>query len=308
MPVADNDIIQMEPHQIKERLLTFNKKVILPGIVSPARLDCLVNQVMDSIQRINRITEIRNTVHSTPANDDFNPLIAAAYHQQQGNIDEAFWLVFLATHFGEEEITKKWNHVRNVYHAFGNAPYWTWEKTSNDSNGFRRWLQSNKDVLQQNGRFGNHRKYESLLDEHTGKTIASYIDWIGEKRGHQDLFNYMRSQVGAHPHILFDALYKSMEVVWRFGRTSKFDYLCMVGKLGLTNIRPGHPYLQDATGPLEGARLLFGNRIADTQTLNLRLRELGLHLNLYYIHQVLEDAVCNWQKSPDTFISFLTQT
>jgi hypothetical protein len=107
--------------------------------------------------------------------------------------------------------------------------------------------------LQKNGRFGNHRKYESLLDEHTGKTIASYISWIGENHRHQDLFNYLRSQVGENPHILFETLYKSMEAVWRFGRTSKFDYLCMVGKLGLLDVEPGHPYLQDATGPLEGA-------------------------------------------------------
>ena len=97
-----------------------------------------------------------------------------------------------------------------------------------------------------------------------------------------------------------------MEMVWRFGRTSKFDYLSMAGKLGLANIKPGHPYLQYATGPLDGARLLFGNSTANTQTTNLRLRELGLHLNLYYGMQIMEDAVCNWQKSPDTFISFLT--
>ena len=122
MLAADKDIILLEPYHIKEKLLSFNKNVPLPGIALPERLDCLVSQTMDSIQRINRITEIRNTVHSKPDNKDFKPLIAASYSLQHGNIDEAFWLVFLATHFGEEEISKEWNHVRNVYHALGNEP------------------------------------------------------------------------------------------------------------------------------------------------------------------------------------------
>jgi len=306
MPAA-NTIVT--PHLIREKLISFNEKIALPGITSRARLECLLNQINDSVKRINRITDIRNTIHNTscidPADKDFNPLIAASYYRQQNKIDEAFWLVFLAIHFGEDENGTKWNHVRNVYYGLSNAPYWTWEKVSRDINGFRHWLQINKEVLQNNGKFGNHRKYESLLDEHTGKTIASYISWIGDSHSHQDLVNSMRSQVGENPNILFETLYKSMEAVWRFGRTAKFDYLCMVGKLGLANIEPGHPYLQDSTGPLEGARLLFGNRISDTKVLNTRLWELAMHMDLYFGMQIMEDAVCNWQKSPDNFISFL---
>ena len=296
-------------HLIREKLISFNDRILLPGIASPARLDCLINQINDSIKRINLITDFRNAIYNPscidPTIEDFNPLCAASYYRQQGKIDEAFWLVFLATHFGEDENGTRWNHVRNVYYGLSNAPYWTWEKVSYDVKGFRQWLKTNKKALENNGRFGNHRKYESLLDEHTGKTIASYIDWIGENHRHQDLFNYMRSQVGKNPHLSFDTLYKSMKAVWRFGRTAKFDYLCMVGKLGLADIEPGHPYLQDSTGPLEGAKLLFGNRVSDTKALNARLRELGMHMGLYFSMQIMEDAICNWQKSQDNFISFL---
>lgn len=299
--------IIITPHLIREKLVSFDERIPLPGIASPARLDCLVNQINDSVERINRIIDLRNAIHThsyiNRARKDFNPLIAASYYRQQGKIDEAFWLVFLATHFGEDENGTQWNHVRNVYYGLSDAPYWTWERISHDITGFRHWLQTNKEALQKNGSFGNHRKYESLLDEHTGKAIASYISWIGEN--HKHLFNYMRSQVGKNPHILFDIVYKSMKAVWRFGRTAKFDYLCMVGKLGLADVEPGHPYLQDATGPLEGAKLLFGNKIADTKALNARLRELGIHMDLYFSMQIMEDAICNWQKSPDNFVSFL---
>ena len=35
--------------------------------------------------------------------------------------------------------------------------------------------------------------------------------------------------------------------------------LTMVGKLQLANIEPGSTYMNGATGPLDGGRLLFGN-------------------------------------------------
>lgn len=292
---------------LEERILSFNKRIPLPGIASPLRLESLVKQVLDSIERVNRITSLCNTRHpphyANPSREDFNPLRAAAFHKQQGNIDEAFWLVFLATHFGEDENRTRWSHVRNVYSALGNDVYWNWERASNDPIGIRKWLQSNKNTLQSNGRFSNHRKYESLLDEHTGKSIASYIDWIGDGHKHLNLITRTNEKLWKNPSELFDTLYKSMEAVWRFGRTAKFDFLCIVGKLGLMDIEPGSPYLQDATGPLSGARLLFGN--SSTKNLNFKLRELGLHLNMPFSQQIIEDATCNFSKSPDNFISFL---
>jgi hypothetical protein len=54
-----------------------------------------------------------------------------------------------------------------------------------------------------------------------------------------------------------------MRAVASFGRTARFDYLTMVGKLGLAGIEPGSTYMQGATGPFTGACLLFtGRRIA----------------------------------------------
>ena len=112
-------------------------------------------------------------------------------------------------------------------------------------------------------------------------------------------------QVGQHPQEAFDHLYRSMGSVMSFGRTAKFDYLSMVGKLGLAPIEPGSTYLTGATGPLSGARLLFGG--SKTSALNRSeldtwLIQLGADLSVGM--QVLEDALCNWQKSPAKFIPF----
>ena len=55
-----------------------------------------------------------------------------------------------------------------------------------------------------------------------------------------------------------------------------------------------------STGPLAGARLLFGNGTA------AKLDECVVQLDekLQVGMQVLEDSLCNWQKSPEKFQSF----
>jgi len=55
------------------------------------------------------------------------------------------------------------------------------------------------------------------------------------------------------PRKAFYDLYRMMEVVASIGITARFDYLTMVGKLGLASIEPGSTYMQGATGPLQGA-------------------------------------------------------
>jgi hypothetical protein len=103
------------------------------------------------------------------------------------------------------------------------------------------------------------------------------------------------------PKLAFDELYRSMDVVVRFGRLARFDYLTMIGKLRLSPIEPDSPYLEGSTGPLEGAELLFGRK-ERPHTFNSWLVELGEHLGVGM--QVLEDALCNWQKSPERFVAF----
>jgi hypothetical protein len=99
----------------------------------------------------------------------------------------------------------------------------------------------------------------------------------------------------------FDLLYKNMHVA-SFGRLAKFDYLSMLGKLGLSSIRAGSTYMSGSTGPLKGARLLFGTDSPDSRTLDEWLVELGAFIDVGM--QDLEDALCNWQKCPDTYRSF----
>lgn len=293
---------------IDQKLGTYNTRP-LPGIVSPQARDCLIRQIIDSIRRIEYVRVIKNKALSHSCSDPhligFNPLKAASWHRQQGDIDEAFWLIFLFTHFGKN-LRTKWNLVRDVYGKLGNIPYWNWNAISQNPHAFRIWLNSNQAIIKANGKVGNHRKYQSLdaySSSGTGAAIESYVNWIGPNRSHQDLINNTIAQVGNNPRDLFNYLYKSMSVVDSFGRTAKFDYLTMIGKIGLINIEPDSTYMHGATGPYNGAKILFGTDV-NRATINHWLADLESHLGLYFGMQVLEDAICNWQKHTQNYIYF----
>ena len=124
-------------------------------------------------------------------------------------------------------------------------------------------------------------------------------------RTHQLLFEDALQRNAHDPRRTFDDLYESMSAVASFGRTGRFDYLTMIGNLGLAPIEAARPYLQGATGPLRGAKLLLtGNPTASRNVRDLErfLVDLGAALKIGM--QTVEDSLCNWQKSPSAFKHF----
>ncbi|MBK8522469.1 MAG: hypothetical protein IPL54_16980 [Chitinophagaceae bacterium] len=93
--------------KISEKLTSFEDINDLPGIVSKASRECLLEQMVDSCRRIKYVTTIAamNMDQSVtdPTKKTFDPLKAAVWFKQNGNIEEAFWLTFLATHFGKNK-------------------------------------------------------------------------------------------------------------------------------------------------------------------------------------------------------------
>jgi hypothetical protein len=289
-----------------------NTQEPLPGVNTLARRDAFVGQVIESIRRIEFVklmaTRAINPVRADPASDLFDPLKAALIHHRNGNLDEAIWLVFLATHFGRH-LRDGWRLVRDVYRGAGQP--WTFARLANNPVAFDVWIDGAYAELKGDGvkrRFGNHRKYETLRpdsDRGTNRVLASYVAWVGPNRGHSGLLADAAVASGPDPKALFDNIYQSMDAVTSFGRTARFDFLTMVGKLGLADIEPGIPYLIGATGPLAGARLMFaGSKSAKLRAdfLDARVAALGASLGLGM--QVMEDSLCNWQKSPDAFVAF----
>jgi hypothetical protein len=290
---------------IEARIHTFEDEFgILSGIFEEDARQCFIEQVVDSVHRIQYVDlMMRRTLSPRRANPQdiefFDPLLASIYYQKLGNLDEAFWLVFVFTHFGRNA-RGGWRYAREFYGKLNQGGLWDWKTVRDNPIGVSLWVSENYSVLARSGAgFGNHRKYESLSQ--LGVVIESYVSWIGSNN-HEAFINYAIELTDDDPIKTFDFLYRSMSRVQRFGRTAKFDYLTMLGKLKLAPVNPGYVYVAGATGPKQGARYLFGNPDLNNSELEQKFADLERHLQ--FGMQVIEDSICNWQKSPNKYRAF----
>lgn len=289
-----------------------NNGLQLPGIRAVENKAALVEQLVESIRRVDYVSAIASRDISTnridPESNYFDPIRAAVLNAQVGNFEEASWLVFLATHFGKASRTG-WLLTKDVYGALGAGFNWTWPLVSTQPLNMSQWIANNQAELRSGGRkFGNHRKYETLdpsKSNSTGEVIESYVNWVMQHGSHMNLFTNALAESDGDPRVAFGILYKTMGAVKRFGRTGKFDYLTMIAKVGISTIVADSTYMAEATGPLRGARLLFGGATSaniSAAELEQKIQQLDAVLGVGM--QVLEDALCNWQKSPGHFVKF----
>lgn len=299
--------------RLETQLLNYSNEIKpLPGINFPENRETLVAQLIDSIRRIRyvevlrqrRLSPLRGSANSAM----FDPIKAAVVHCNNGNIEEASWLVFLAIHFGKSGVDG-WALAQAFYSALDQGFTWDWRRASFNPDAMVDWLAENYDEFSaRRYHFGNHRKYESMNPakrNFSGIVLRSYVNWVLGSRSHSQLFNLALEQNGNDPRRAFRQLYQSMNAVFRFGRTGRFDYLTMIGKVGIATIEADSTYMGNATGPYDGAKLLFTGRLDEEinrRTLDSWIVELDEHLHVGM--QVLEDALCNWQKSPRSYIQF----
>lgn len=283
---------------------------LLPELPDENHLEVFVWQLIESQRRIRYIQLLLESPLSATALDgarkSFDPLKGAILKRRSGDYDEACWLVLLSTHFGRNRSTG-WQLAGDFYSCLGNGEAWDWRRTSADDIEMRNWLHDNQNVLRtRGGKFGNHRKYESLNaweSTGTGHALSTYVAWIGD-RTHAERFDQIAPNTVTRRE-RFAALYASLEPIARFGRTARFDFLCTLGKIGLLDLEADSAYLSGATGPLTGARLLLdGTKSSASNSHDLERRLAPLQSALDVPFDVLEDALCNWQKSPGHFAPF----
>ena len=220
--------------------------------------------------------------------------------------EEAFWLVFLSVHFGEHH-KSKWNLLKTFYSGL-NEGTWSWSKVTKANTNIRQWIDDNQETLRASGTFGNHRKYESLsawTNSGLGEVILSYLEYI-QHYGSHDKWKTKLSDGPKDSFQLFNDFYQNLKI-HRFGRTAKFDLLCLLGKFDLLPIEPGSIYLNGATGPFRGSGLLFEGTTKPQKSrkeLEIMTYHLNEYLKLDFGMQVLEDALCNWQKKPSQYIHY----
>lgn len=285
----------------------------LTGIREENRRQCLGEQIVSSLRSIEYIRQLHlRNIHANrgnPCSNMFDPIKAAMRLNRQGHFDEAIWLTFVQTHFGKHELDG-WKLAGNIYGSFGDGPIWTFEAYSAELGEFEAMLLRKEASLLDKvvaGRFSNHRKYQSKKPPNIAKTFRTFHTWQTEFGGFRDRLINTHERVGQKPTQAFHDLFRSMEKVSGFGRgrLGRFDFLTMVGKLELAPIEPGSVYLDKATGPLSGSKFLFfGERNYNITGKRLESRVDGLDEFLGVGKQVIEDSLCNWQKSPDQFVYF----
>jgi hypothetical protein len=267
--------------------------------------ETLARQMIASLRRLDYTAILKtrdvNPARADPMSSMFEPERAAIFHARNGNIDEAIWLIFLSIHFGKHG-RHGWRMVRDVYSGLGSG-MWTWRRMSSHPNAFRKWLRENRANI--GGVFGNHRKYETLDPDSNGSS-ASVLDSFVKLCGPSPsgYFAKLTHSTGNDPKKIFDVAYQGLDIA-RFGRLAKFDFLSLLGRLNLAQLQPGSAYLRGATGPLRGARLLIdGNPNSSTKVDELDKILQRLDSVIEVGMQVMEDSICNWQKSPTKFIHF----
>lgn len=294
--------------QIFDGLTAAAQVVPMPGLISNAEKEALSRQFVASLRREEyfRIIQNRGPIAAKRADPHvpaFEAELGVVHFLQSGQLDEAAWLIFLMVYFAKPE-DSGWTRLKHVYGRLGNGR-WDWGTVSADPQQFAAWLAANWQAI--GGKFGNHRKYESLRPNARramGPAVETYVAWVQQGGGHQQHFAGLVLEAGNDPHSIFDKFYRALPVKG-FGRLGRFDWASMLARYGLVPASAGTAYLKGATGPAGGARLLFQNNRegnASDAVVQMWLDQLDQQINVGM--EVMEDALCNWQKSPASFIHF----
>jgi hypothetical protein len=236
---------------------------------------------------------------------DIIRLIVEAKTASPGDLDEALWRGFLAGHFGRGsanpsiplEVESAGQLLCGFSESASPSAIWTWDAVSSDPKVFRAWLYDHADLLWERLQFGNHRKYRSKQPGGVFKVVESFVDWV-DQHGGKPQCAFTANGVKS-PEEAFDILYHRVinpqppaHKIYDFGRLAALDMLILLGELEVLRVRPGSVYLEGSTGPLEGARKLWGKR--PVAELAWKADELARRAHLPF--DIVEDALCMWQK------------
>ena len=277
------------------RLREYQNTHALPGLGSEPSRERFMEKLVHSQAKLRALSMRKFSGSANPHEKDFHPLKAIVDLFEKGQHDEAVWLAFLTTHFGGPDARRT---IGLFYGKFGNGR-WDWATVRKNPDEIRLWMTSHAKKVKLL-RFANHRKYETNNPNNpvgTAAVIHSFREWVN-RNGRGLPYEALRSvaKSSKSPERGFDQAYLKLDVT-RFGRTAKFDFLCLLGSLKILDVSPPHCYLSEATGPKSGALLMVtgkkGGRVSsevDGIIRNLQ-KQLGVPV------EVMEDALCGWQKS-----------
>lgn len=284
----------IRPRELMARLRGFRDSHPLLGLSTKESCARFVEKLFNSEIKLRSLSMRKFRGSADPHQKDFHPLKAISELFEAGRRDEAVWLAFLTTHFGQDEK----NTVR-LFYGKGGSGCWDWNAVLRSPGEVGRWMESHAEVVE-HLKFGNHRKYESNKPDSpvgTAAVIESFRRWVNKYGGGSPWAALCAVSKGKSPERSFDRAYRKL-LVTRFGRTAKFDFLCLLGNLRLLSISPPHCYLAEASGPKAGALLMVTGKKGGRVTSHVESVITKVQRHLGVPVEAMEDALCNWQKRP----------
>jgi hypothetical protein len=289
--------LTFDRNSVSHRLTQYFHDHKTPGLRSPDDRQRFEAEIFSSWSLHTTIAQRKFDGQPDPDLPSFNPAFLIVDLAVRGELDEACWLAFIAVHFGwdwdpDDDAA---NLIRTFYSRAGEGGRWEWQAARNSPQALESWIAHHAKRLEAFD-FGNHRQHEQI--DGTAAVFKSFIDWVSSTR-RDGPYAALSSRMGhgATAEQAFDNIYRAFHV-HQFARLGKFDYLIMLKALGILNIRPRDCYLDGATGPLQGANLLFAGKRQRKCSAVLSTKVEHLRAFLGIEPEIMEDALCNWQKKP----------
>lgn len=275
-----------------ESLWKYAATDILGKNIPDKYLSNLASQTFDSIRRIQIYKIYRDKAFVAAKNElafyhTSNPFILA--QRPDLNIKDKIWILYLATYFGKSNKSKWVLFNRSSFRV--NQSLITFTQIRKSPEIYYEYL--NSIDLFEGTKFSNHRKY-TKKSLNGSKGLINSMNFMIE-----NMEEFNRKQ-----KITFSEFYKLSHKIPGFGRLASFDFTSTMAKCELNVEQPLSMYANNSTGPLKGLFLLLSvtkNSTSHQDQIDLSEKLTCWFLNnshIFMVAQVLEDAICNWQKSP----------
>jgi hypothetical protein len=272
---------------------------VLGNQIDSAKLNILARQTYDSIRRIRIYDTYKIKANDAVANQmsfshTSNPFVLA--QRKDLSFQERVWVVYLATYFGKSK-NSGWDLFKRASFKPDQSII-KFEQIKDDIDSYFKYL-SSIDFFQ-GCTFSNHRKY-TAKELNGSKGLFRSIDYFVKN------IQIYCPEVEMDFHDMFLLSIK----IPNFGRLAGFDFTSSLAKLDLNVKEPTSMYADHSTGPLQALGLLL--KLTGNNTAIVYQRELGSDLmswfltnsTIFMVGQVLEDAICNWQKNTTRYIRYV---
>ena len=271
---------------------------ILGKHINSTKLNVLAQQTFDSIRRIQIYVTYRERAMKAVKNKKTfiytsNPFILA--QRSDLNIQNRVWILYLATYFGKSNKSKWELFYRATFRK--DESLITFDQIQADLDKYFKYL-SSFDFFKDCD-YSNHRKF-------TPKNLI-------EKNGVFNSIEYFVKNIKLYTpkdEMEFHEMYLLSQKIPTFGRLSGFDFTSSMTKCGLNVKEPVSMYAEHSTGPLKALELLL--KLTNNDASKSSQKKLGSDLmdwflknnKIFMTGQVLEDAICNWQKNTVKYIRY----